>query len=58
LHSRWSVLKETSDCRAFGFVAGARPTGMLTRPKLMDPFQIVRIAAKDSLSGPPQFHAR
>jgi hypothetical protein len=28
-----------------GAVASARPTGMLTRPKLMDPFQIVLIAA-------------
>src|SRR5262245_25814484 len=58
LHSRWRVLNETSDCRAFGFVAGASPTGMLTRPKLMDPFQIVRIAAKASLPGPPKFHVR
>src|SRR5262249_40324172 len=42
-HSRCSVRKETSDCRAAGFVASASPTGMLTRPKLMDPFQIVRM---------------
>jgi hypothetical protein len=35
--------KETSDCRAAGFVARAIPTGMLTKPKLMDPFQIVFI---------------
>src|SRR3954468_20305213 len=42
-HSRWSVRKETSDCRAAGFVASAIPTGMLTRPKLIDPFQIVRM---------------
>src|SRR5262245_7505341 len=42
-HSRWSVRKDTSDCRAAGFVASASPTGMLTRPKLMDPFQIVRM---------------
>src|SRR5436190_4403407 len=32
---------DTSDCRAAGLVARAIPTGMLTRPKLMDPFQIV-----------------
>src|SRR5438034_408777 len=43
LHSRWSVRKLTSDCFAFGVVARARPTGMLTRPKEMDPFQIVRM---------------
>jgi hypothetical protein len=30
---------------AFAVVAKARPTGMLTRPKEMDPFQIVRMAA-------------
>ena len=41
MHSRWSVRNETSDCRAAGFVASASPTGMLTRPKLIDPFQIV-----------------
>ena len=29
--------------RAFGDVASASPTGMLTRPKLSEPFQIVRI---------------
>src|ERR1041384_2849722 len=43
LHSRWRVRKLTSDCFAFGVVARARPTGMLTRPKEMDPFQIVRM---------------
>src|SRR3954447_8221379 len=43
LHSRWSVRKLTSDCFAFGVVARARPTGMLTRPKEIDPFQIVRM---------------
>ena len=40
-HSRCNIRKDTSDCRAAGFVARAIPTGMLTRPKLMDPFQIV-----------------
>jgi hypothetical protein len=38
------VRKLTSDCLAAGFVAKASPTGMLTRPKLMEPFQIVRMA--------------
>src|ERR1700756_2797417 len=38
-HSRWSVRNETS-CR---WVARASPTGMLTRPKLIDPFQMVRM---------------
>src|SRR4029079_5328043 len=38
-HSRWSVRNETS-CR---WVASASPTGMLTRPKLIDPFQMVRM---------------
>ena len=42
-HSRCSVRNETSDWRAAGFVASASPTGMLTRPKLMEPFQIVRM---------------
>ena len=42
-HSRWSRRNETSDCRAAGFVAGASPTGMLTRPKLSDPFQVTRM---------------
>ena len=42
-HSRCSVRKLTSDCRAAGLVARANPTGMLTRPKLIEPFQIVRI---------------
>src|SRR5437016_10875217 len=48
LHSLWSVRKLTSDCRAFGAVARASPTGMLTRPKLIDPFQIVRILPSKS----------
>src|SRR4029079_3483881 len=51
LHSRCSVRNETSDWRAAGFVAGARPTGMLTRPKLMEPFQIVRMGAVKILVG-------
>ena len=42
-HSRCSSRKETSDWRAAGFVAGASPTGMLTRPKLSDPFQVTRM---------------
>ena len=43
MHSRCSCRKETSDWRAAGFVASASPTGMLTRPKLIEPFQIVRM---------------
>ena len=43
-----------SDCRAAGLVAGARPTGMLTRPKLIEPFQVVRIWLQ-SLVGPRFF---
>jgi hypothetical protein len=35
--------KDTSDCRAAGFVAGASPTGMETSPKLRDPFQVTRM---------------
>ena len=46
LHSRWSRRNETSDCRAPGFVAGARPTGMVTSPKLIAPFQVVLIRQK------------
>src|ERR1700757_1018993 len=38
-HSRCSVRNDTS-CR---WVASASPTGMLTSPKLIDPFQMVRI---------------
>jgi hypothetical protein len=41
--SRCSSRNDTSDCRAAGFVAGARPTGIETRPKLRDPFQVVRM---------------
>jgi len=43
MQSRWSMRNETSDWRAAGFVAGASPTGIETRPKLRDPFQEVRI---------------
>ena len=32
-----------SDERAAGFVAGARPTGIETSPKLIEPFHVVRI---------------
>src|SRR5436189_6271259 len=49
LHSRCSCRKATSDARAAGFVAGARPTGMVTKLKLMDPFQVVRM-------GPLEFY--
>src|SRR5580765_1714385 len=49
-HSRWSRRNETSDCRAAGFVAGASPTGMLTSPKLTEPFQDVRIC-RESVVG-------
>jgi hypothetical protein len=34
-----------SDWRAAGFVAGASPTGIETRPKLSEPFQVVRIVS-------------
>ena len=37
--------KLTSEDLAAGFVARARPIGILTRPKLIEPFQIVRIAS-------------
>ena len=43
LHSRCRSLNETSDCRAAGFVAGASPTGIVTSPKLIAPFQVVRM---------------
>ena len=45
-HSRCSSRNETSDWRAAGFVAGARPTGMLTSPKVRDPFQVVRMTPR------------
>ena len=59
MHSRWSVRKLTSDCFAFGVVARARPTGMLTRPKEIDPFQIVRMGPLrvNSNAGPAPFAA-
>ena len=50
-HSRWSSRNEMSDWRAAGFVAGARPTGMLTRPKLTEPFQVVRICRENPSEG-------
>ena len=43
LHSRCRSRKDTSDWRAAGFVAGASPTGIVTSPKLIAPFQVVRI---------------
>ena len=43
LHSSCSCRNEMSDARADGFVAGASPTGIVTRLKLIDPFQVVRI---------------
>ena len=43
-HSRCSSRNETSDWRAAAFVAGVSPTGMFTRPKLTDPFQVVRMS--------------
>src|SRR2546428_818323 len=55
LHSRWRVRKETSDERAFGVVAGASPTGIVTRPKLRDPFQIVRMGPPRKCSGTGRF---
>ena len=63
-HSRWSSLNETSDWRAAGFVAGARPTGMLTSPKVSDPFQVVRMSSSVDSGTPhsarvsPFLHAR
>ena len=48
-HSRCSSRKETSDWRAAGFVAGASPTGIETRPKLRDPFQEVRMVDRSKL---------
>src|SRR5262249_8197323 len=50
-HSRCSIRNETSDWRAAGLVASAIPTGMLTRPKLIDPFQIVRMGPLRDCSG-------
>src|SRR5260370_885072 len=50
-HSRCSVRKATSDF----WVARASPIGMLTRPKLIDPFQIVRIGACPNCRGTRAF---
>src|SRR5262249_2994294 len=52
LHSSWSCLNETSDARADGFVAGGSPTGIATRLKLIDPFQVVRMGTWNSRCGP------
>src|SRR5262249_7622252 len=53
---RCNVRKVTSEARALGAVAGARPTGMVTRPKLRDPFQVVRMGPLwISLVGPASF---
>jgi hypothetical protein len=46
-HSRWRSRNETSDWRAAGFVAGASPTGIETRPKLSEPFQVVRMVSRE-----------
>ena len=54
-HSRCSILNWTSDWRADDAVAGASPTGMLTRPKLIDPFQVVRMCRRKSREGRPGF---
>ena len=50
-HSACRVRKATS----LRCVAGASPIGMLTRPKLMEPFQIVRMGRLESLEGPAGF---
>src|SRR5256885_2244962 len=49
---------DTSDCRAAGLVARAIPTGMLTRPKLMDPFQIVLMGRRPIVEGCREFAER
>src|SRR5881396_2874491 len=51
-HSRCSIRNETSDCRAAGAVAGASPIGMLTRPKLIEPFQVVLMSSESVGDGP------
>src|SRR5206468_13119385 len=48
LQLRCRIRKETSDWRATGFGAGASPTGIETRPKEMEPFQVVRICSQSS----------
>ncbi len=53
-HSRCSIRKEMSEARAAGLVAGARPTGIETSPKLIEPFQVVRIWPS-SVEGPNRF---
>src|SRR4029079_9681870 len=45
LHSSCSCRNETSEARADGFVGGASPPGIVTRLKLIAPFQVVRIGA-------------
>src|SRR5919204_1065885 len=50
-HSLWSIRNDTSDSRAAGFVASAIPTGMLTKPKLIDPFQTVLIRGRSPIVG-------
>src|SRR4029077_12131518 len=50
-HSRCSVRNATS----VRWVANARPIGMLTSPKLIDPFQIVRMGLSSILEGPSVF---
>src|SRR4029077_2631886 len=52
LHSAWSWRKDTSEARADGFVAGASPTGVVTRLKLIEPFQVVRMGSSNSRCGP------
>src|SRR5262249_41042875 len=41
--SRCRRRNEMSDWRAADFVAGASPTGIVTSPKLSEPFQVVRM---------------
>jgi hypothetical protein len=53
-HSRCSVRKDTSEARALGAVAGASPTGIVTRPKLRDPFQVVLMGPLSKSSGTGQ----
>src|SRR6476646_11528800 len=48
LHSSCSCRNEMSDARADGFVAGASPTGIVTRLKLIEPFQVVRMGQLNS----------
>src|SRR6476659_2709414 len=48
LHSSCSCRNEMADARADGFVAGASPTGIVTRLKLIEPFQVVRMGQLNS----------